>query len=282
MYHQKAIITVALVLATFFVVLTGCEGPAGPTGTSGSSLTYITGGVDTPDRYDPTGDAWVSILNCPTVPNVTVNGNRLIGLRNFYKMDNFPIAARESANLRVTFTKLDGSQGTAQADVILPGVFHITSHDTSDENEISVGSDVTVRWTASEGADFYHTYIAISYSWYDTSESRHYFSYRNDTLQTDTSITFSASHIFPDAEEISRVDYSWGNCYVNAAQGPYDVGEEGNVTGDGMGFSYGWTNGGYFDIRVSGSTFQRMNHEEPQSPMKRFLQKRANSLFLEN
>lgn len=98
-----------------------------------------------------------------------------------------------------------------------------------------------------------------------------------DTIFTDTSVTFSSSTLFPNVGEIERIVVSGGGFAISAVAGPLKKGTEGNVTGDGIGFFYGWTFC-EFGIFILDSKYSERKREEPRNRLQKFLEQRAKKL----
>lgn len=280
MRAKKSVAVALFAAAALLVVVAGCEGPEGPQGPPGLSPIYIAGRVDASGPGASRSLVWLEVYHTPGVPTVEVNNIPIPFYRgSLYKFyhDDFPIAAGDSAELLVTYRTLDGNPGTAQAIAILPGPFQITCPDTSYVT-MAVGDSLVVSWTSSDGADIYLIHFFFGYRWADTSGASQYFRYAKDTLCGDTSITFSQAALFPNLGDIDSVLYGDGGLWLLAIHGPTQPGEQGNVTGDGIGFFNGQTPGGDIDIYVSGSSPLVGTVQEPRNPMQKFMEERAKSL----
>ncbi len=277
-----------VLIAVFVVVLggpmscTGPEGPQGPAGPPRPSLIWTIGAVGRSRAWEPGSDASVTVWNAPEIPDVDVNDRRVpFYLRRewlWFRDEDFPIAAGDSAVLTIAYTKIDGVAGTAEAHISIPGQFEITSHDTSTLVEIPVGTGLTVNWSSSSGADVYSAYLYFYYDYLDTLGNWKNYTCTVDTLLTATSVTFAPSGLFPNAGEIDTVEWSGGYFHVSAAQGPWEEGAEGNVTGDGMGFFYGWTFGGMLGLGVSSSDLLSNGQDEGRNHIQEFLERKASQL----
>lgn len=280
--------------AALLMVVAGCEGPEGPQGPAGqqgpegpegpagTSYIYIDGYVCSPTQWDTTCDADVFVGNNPSFPVVEINDVNLssgAGDPNWFNHSDFPISTGDSAELVVTYTKTDGNPGTARANIILPGPFEITSHDTLYDT-ISVGDSLAVCWTSSDGADAYSVYFDMYYEYIDTSGDYRYFGFHYDTLFTDTCIVFSQAELFPNAGEIDSIWYGYGNFHARAINGPVQEGDQGNVTGDGIGFFYGRTYGDELRIRFRDSGPFVSELQEPPNLIRKFVEEKARALNL--
>ena len=229
------------------VALVGCRGPVGPEGPIGTLPVYITGYVDSPFGGDTTSDVRVEVSNVSGLPAVYVNDIKIPldiyrGTYRFRDYD-FPISAGDSARLRVEHAKYDGGLGISQADVKLPGHFMITSHDTSGIDTIPFGNQLVITWNSSEGADLYRAGVRFFCRYRDTTDVNQEFYLNLDTLFADTSIIFASSEIFPDTTVVDSLIYYSGDFMISSLSGPWQEGEPGNVTGDGIGSFHGWTDG---------------------------------------
>ncbi|MCH7761573.1 hypothetical protein IIA15_09290, partial [candidate division TA06 bacterium] len=128
-----------------FAAIIGCkgeEGPQGPQGPPDSNppLLWIFGQVTGPTFWNPTTHTYFYIYKFDLtrdIPSVKINSTD-IPLRYLnpdgvmiYDKNNLAINPGDSANFTVTYTKTDGTPGSAWANGLLPGTFEITSHDTS-------------------------------------------------------------------------------------------------------------------------------------------------------
>jgi hypothetical protein len=215
----------------------------------------------------------VDVYESPGIPSVEVNGIRISPYDPFYRTcdpyrfseDNFPISCGDTAELLVTYPKFNGIAGTVRASIILPGQFEITSPGTPDT--ISLGDSLVFRWTSSAGADAYIADFRLTYYYADTSGDNQFFEYYvYDTVLTDTSLTFSQAQLFPHLEEIDSLVYGYGNFDLSAMNGPTPDEDQGNVTGDGIGFFSGLTYGGFVTLRMSASGTMTCGAQEPDIP----------------
>jgi hypothetical protein len=232
------------ILALLAVLLSNCEGPQGPQGTT---LPTIQGSIHIYESPGFSPNVSVSVKNVPEVPSVTINGVQVpldlnpTGSFNFHQF-GFPISKGDLAELLVTFVKLDGTSGVAQAEVTVPGDFEITSHDPDTSLAVSTGDSLTFTWTSSEAADAYWVDFYIHYHYESITGPNVLFSYNIDTTWTDTTITFTTATLFPDLDEIeSIIPRSGGWFKLRAVAGPWLEGDLGNVAGDGIGIFYAKT-----------------------------------------
>lgn len=286
MCRRDSLIALAALVSSL-VALAGCEGPEGPQGPAGTASTlpvYVVGRIGPYPMYrgekngmDSTTEALVDVYESPGIPSVEINGIRIPPSDPFYRGydpfrffdDNFPVSCGDSAELLVSYPKFDGTAGTAHASIMLPGQFEITSPDTSYDT-ISVGDSLVFRWTPSNGADVYIADFRLGYSYWDTSGNQEFFQYYvYDMVLTDTSIAFSQGQLFPDLEEIDSLEYGYGSFDLWAMNGPTPEEDQGNVTGDGIGFFNGWTYGGSVNIRIIGSSSPAGEIMQPQGSMQR-------------
>jgi hypothetical protein len=283
----KILIIMMLAIAASVVMFIGCEGPEGPRGPAGTANTlpvYVVARIGPYPMYrgekngmDSTTEARVDVYESPGIPSVEINGIRIPPSDPFYRgcnpfrfyNDNLPVSCGDSVRLLVTYPRSDGTPGTAHASIMLPGQFEITSPDTSYDT-ISVGDSLAFRWTPSNGADAYIADFRLGYSYWDTSGNQQFFQYYvYDMVLTDTSITFSQAQLFPDLEEIDSLEYGYGGFDLWAMNGPTPEEDQGNVTGDGIGFFNGWTYGGSVNIRIIGSSSPAGEIMQPQGSMQR-------------
>ncbi|MFH1011217.1 MAG: hypothetical protein V1784_08285 [bacterium] len=252
-------------IASTLVTLVGCEGPEGPRGPTGSSSAlpvYVLGSIISPQEQDSTTDVDVEIYHSPGIPTVNINGVRIPPGNPLYRgCDpfrfcelNLPVSCGDSAELHVVYVESDGTPRIAQASIRLPGQFGITSPETSYDT-LSVGDSLVVCWSPSDGVSFYWIEFYLGYDYTDPSGDWQYFHYSTDSAVIDTCFVLSQNTLFPSTEEIDSVDYGYGYLSLWAINGPAPESDQGNVTGDGIGFFYGRTWGGHISFYVSGSTF---------------------------
>jgi hypothetical protein len=286
------------VLTKFFVsslvvlslmILTGCEGdpgPQGPEGQTGTNLINVLGYIYGPTLTDSTPDASISVFNSPSVPSASINNIDLEhrpapwpGHEGFEFWDDLSISNGESASLLVTYTKLDGNPGTAQASGALPGSFEITSHDTGSVNPISLQSDLTITWSASSGMDAYLVHFSSHYHYTDYLGNQHYGSTYYDSLLITTTITYTPTQIVPNPSEIDTLDYINGGFYIYAVDGPIFQGDIGNVTGEGYGFFLCSTYGGALDFSSDSTSNQAREGKDDEEHIRDFIMERATQIL---
>jgi hypothetical protein len=284
MFTRKSGIAALFTAVCLLVAIGGCEGPEGPQGPPGTSPVYINGWIQPHTSLDSSSHAEVEVYNIPEIPNVEINGIPIPLQYSFswripYRFVHLdlPISAGDSTELLVTYTELDGSSGIAKAGVISPGPFEITSSDTSYDT-IAVGDSLAVRWSQSDGADIYLVRFDFQFRYTDTSGISERFYCTIDTLMSDVCITFSPTELFPPIAEIGSVEVANGHFQIWAINGPAKEGDEGNITGDGMGFFNGWTSGGSLYILVGGSDSLVNEAEEPPNRVPKLMRHRANSV----
>ena len=233
----------------------GEEGPQGPEGEEGPTLINVLATLSGPQPPANTDYAiQVKIYNFPTIPCVTLNDILLPNkMGKFWFINSFAqFAPGDSASLVIDYTMLDGIEGTARAQAVLPEQFELTSHDTSAVAPINWGFDFPVTWTTSEWTDFYKIDFHLGIEYDDTLGTRNFLEYYLDSLVTDTVITIPTSQIFPPREEVDTLYVNEGYFYIDAYNGPGFPGDEGNVAGDGFGFFFGCTYGPKLEIEATG------------------------------
>lgn len=262
---KKLLTLVILSVLLAFIGCNGTQGPARPQGPANSEKIYVWGYVTS------TGDTYVGVGLLPVVPWVTVNQETL-DIDNLdggwveYE-DSILVSPGDSLYLKVDYTI-----GIATASSRVPGVFEITSHDTSWMVRIPVRSDFTVSWSTSSYADFYLVEFYIDYEYRNTLGEYRSFNFSKDTCVTSTSITFPASQLFP--ADLVSITYSYGYFDVWAINGPIlEPGSEGNVTGDGSGFFLGSSYGGGLDILIEGAKEKARKELSQRELMKKLLEK---------
>jgi len=291
--RSTILIIMIFAVAAFVAMFIGCEGPEGPQGPAGTASplpVYVVGWVGSRPPWlvpalqsDPSTNACVDIYDSPGIPSVEINGIRIPPSNPFYRgcnpfrfyNDTLPVSCGDSLHLRIAYTELNGTPRTAQANIMLPGSFEITCPDTSYDT-ISVGDSLVFCWTSPEGADVYLVQFDLYYIYVDTSGADRGFGYYLDTtLVADTSIIFSAMQLFPHTGEIDSVEYSHGEFELRAMNGPTPEEDQGNVTGDGIGFFNGWTYGGEVRFFVGGSSPLAGEIVESENPVQKLVEQRA-------
>lgn len=235
--------------------LAGCEGPAGP---PGLSPIHLSGSI-AQDWYGAPIAAQILIYESPSIPSATINGLDC-RLSNYGQYSHFIFELSDSSfhlgdlyRIEVQYQDLTAGPALAYADIVLPDSFAITSHD-SDLARIPVGDALEVHWSASAGADCYPFSINFHYSYYDSEGNMQSFTMRiMDSVLTDTVLLFDAPTLFPNLDEIvSLSPYSSYNGWIEiwAQSGPWQMGDPGNVQGDGEGMINGRTFGGHLTLYV--------------------------------
>lgn len=232
---MKSFWAIAVLFLAFLICFIGCskEEPTEPE----ESKFYVVGEVTRePDYYYPDTfycDEDVSVTNVEVVPSVKINDQELELDYYGYGIEfdgDFSLVPDTEYKLVVTA----GSK-TATATVKLPGDFSITSPNPS--YTLPKGSSLNASWGSASNAEFYDVYLYIEYDYDDTLGNYRYFYYSNDTIITETSITYGYGLLFPNLSEIDSITWGYGHIYIYALDGPALVpGTAGNVTGDGIGF----------------------------------------------
>jgi len=230
----------------------GDQGPAGPTGPTGSegpggaANVTVMGEISLDSTTASTGRVHVWVSNAPSVSTVTVNGTSIpltgfAGTAWAYFLEQVSISAGATANLVVSYSRADGSTGTAQASVTLPGTFLMVSPpDGVTDVAIPNGSGLAVSWTPSAGVTRYSVQMEWDLDYYDSGATQtKYFDNSRELLITDTSVGFTAAVFWP-SDFFSAIQ-GYGELHVAAVAGPVSEGQPGNVTGDGSGFFVGVT-----------------------------------------
>lgn len=254
----KTVVIGLLIASAALFLLTGCEGsrgPQGPAGQSGPAQIVVNGSVRLPGYFYPNESlpsVYVGVSNSSSIPQVEINGLEipLYYPPNSFMYDGFPIQAGGQANLTVHATGYDGSPLTAQASITLPGSFYVTSQDTALVNPVPYGSDITFTWLPSLAADVYEIFFSFSLAFTDSSGLPDNYYYHLDSLLSGNSLTIPGAVIFPPMQQGYTLLASHGGFDIWAISGPWQVGQSGNVTGDGIGYFYGWTHGGNVDLSV--------------------------------
>lgn len=192
----------------------GEDGEEGPPGPPGPEEIYVYGFVEN------TGWTMVDVHYAPVIPEVKVD----------YIKDTDTLGATASAKV--------------------PGVFGIHSPDPTVPFFIPPGANFTVEWSAADDADFYWIDFELSYLYQDPFANLKFFSFTRRIFRTTNSITFAATQLFPDDFDQSVANVS-GYFYVDAMNGPeIQSGSVGNVTGDGRGYFWCWSYGGYLSVGI--------------------------------
>jgi len=225
----------------------GEDGEEGPPGPPGPEEIYVYGFVEN------TGWTMVDVHYAPVIPEVKVNQN-VIGMWDFREgsfvfQDSIQISSGSSAQLSIDYIKDTDTLG-ATASAKVPGVFGIHSPDPTVPFFIPPGANFTVEWSAADDADFYWIDFELSYLYQDPFANLKFFSFTRRIFRTTNSITFAATQLFPDDFDQSVANVS-GYFYVDAMNGPeIQSGSVGNVTGDGRGYFWCWSYGGYLSVGI--------------------------------
>ncbi len=231
----------------------GCEGPAGPEGPSGQAEYSVFGEVafssDTLPIY-----TYVVISNISSIPTVKLNQD-LIKFNNLYTSGagywDTLRTITEGDEVQLT---VSGNQGIAGAVVRIPQRFTIQSPNPDSIFILPPHSNFTASWTASGFSDYYDAHFALYYTYVPIGGVSKYFEFYVDTILTTTSITIPAARLFPADFDSLISGYSYGYFRIEAINGPrLEIGEQGNVTGDGFGFFFGISDGGNIDIEKNPS-----------------------------
>jgi hypothetical protein len=150
---------------------------------------------------------------------------------------NIWIDEEDNAHLVVEYGRPDGSTGTAEATVCIPGYFSIL--DVSNGGNITPTSSVTAEWSSSGDAEKYYIYSNYSCSYRNLSAENVYMNCQIDTVVTDTVFVFQGEDIFPSPPDLDYYLSLDGYFYITPVCGPIETGDVGNVTGDGEGFFTG-------------------------------------------
>lgn len=179
-------------------------------------------------------DAIITVVGALSIPSVTVNDITCELSYSeedsfIFRYDDFPIAQGDSAHLRMTCLDVNSNYIIGEADVIVPGQFVVTPQDTTNPIIFQPGSELTITWTSSAGADVYGVHAFLICSFYDTlGIMTGYYSFFDSLLQ-DTAFTLQSTDLFVNEEEIDSLFGGWGCVYVNAQCGPWQEGVQGNV-----------------------------------------------------
>lgn len=265
MRTKKVILVLALSAVGFLIACMSCnKNPKGPKQTldAGAPSIYLSGFVVTPTPWDSTGHAYVRVSKALEVSTVTINGIHIPLLKAGgdstewkFQHEDFPILAGDSAKLVITCTSLDGNHGTAQANIVMPGKFEITSHDTSGFVTFPVDTGLTVTWSSSDGATIYRIRLLLKFNFQDDWGNYLGYTCYIDTFVTDTSASFPSSGLLPEilSERDPRVLACHGSFQIFAKSHPCQEGGGVNLTDDSTGYFYGKSFGGYFRISTRGS-----------------------------
>jgi hypothetical protein len=261
------------------ISIPGCEGPAGPKGSAGQPKFSVYGYVEFTADTLPT-QAQVIVSNLSSIPTVKLNQS-LITFRSLYGEGSYywdtlrTITKGNEVQLTVS-----GDQGVAGAVVRVPQQFRIQSPNPDSTFILLPYSNFTSSWNASGFSNYYYAYFYLNYSYLPSGGgTSKYFYFQVDTILSATSITIPASRLFP--ADIDSIIGSYGYFSIGAVNGPrLEVGEQGNVTGDGIGFFFGKSYGGNVEISLQNSTMTYsgtklkydLKHEQSEKFYKKFLE----------
>ena len=251
MSRTQIFVVAGSLLAAALTGLLGCEGDQGPQGPTAYAPINISASVMVPVPWDETASAFANIANTSDMPQVTINGLEIprYSTSASYRYDDFPIEYGDSAYLVVNYSQPNGTPAQAYAAIRVPGQFQFLTPDTSQVMQIQYGDSLVVIWSSAAGADAYRIqcYYNLHY-YFSGAVVEHQISL--NTLLADTSLTLGAQELFPAQVDPDSILYGGGNIQISALNGPWQTGDPGNVTGDGIGFFHGWTYGGQIDIDV--------------------------------
>ena len=252
--------------------IAGCEGPAGPTGPMGQQEYSVFGEIAFNSDTLPTY-TYVVVSNISSIPTVKLNQDLL-------KFSNFGYQGASYWDTLRTITEGDevqltvsGDQGVARAVVKIPQQFTIQTPTPDSIFILLPHSNFTALWTASGFSDYYSANFYLYYSYVPIGGgASKYFEFFVDTILSTPSITIPAIRLFPEDFDSLTSGYSYGRFEIIAINGPRpEIGTQGNVSGDGIGFFFGISDGGDIDIRVQNSagtyseTKQKFNIKSEQS-----------------
>jgi hypothetical protein len=235
--------------------ISGCEGPAGPVGPAAQNKYSVFGQVEFTADTLPT-NAQVIVSNISSIPTVKLNQSDLRFRSVYSSGSNYWDTLRTITQGDEVQLTISGNQGEAGATVRIPRQFRIQSPDPDSIFILLPHSNFSASWTTSGFSDYYYAYFYLYYSYVPTGGGYKYFSFDIDTILSTTSILIPADKLFPpDFDSLTSNWYNEGALNIEAVNGPRpEVGAQGNVTGGGIGFFFGKSDGGYLDIRVQNST----------------------------
>ncbi len=215
--------------------------------------------------------AAVNIINAKNIPTVTVNEKTLYfnaaywpsnflspmnlnEIHGYYFSNKFLIPF-QTAQLYASFTSLDGKDGSAAAQIIVPGTFEIAehSHETDPFGNVIVPFSpdevISLSWLPSEGAEYIVNISGNCWTGMKILEEN------NLTFgATEPFIESTLSEIFSEStfEKIKTLYDVGGRIEFDlyALSGPFHSGDPGNITGDAEGMFYGLTYGPKFSFRL--------------------------------
>lgn len=232
----------------------GCEGPTGPAGPVGQLEFSVFGEVEFNSDTLPT-NVYIFVSNISSIPTVKLNQDN-IKFRSFYNAGtSFWDTLRTITEGDEVQLNISDNRGVAGAVVRIPQQFRIQSPDPDSIFILPPHNNFTASWTTSGFSDYYDAYFYLNYEYFPTGGgTSKYFNFQLDTILSNTSIIIPASRLFP-ADFDSVAGWSYGYFQITAMNGPRpEIGTQGNVTGDGIGFFFGRSAGGYLEIKVQNSS----------------------------
>ena len=255
--NNRVVLFLIIIISTIMI---SCEGPEGPAGPLGDTQIWVTAEIGHIYYWNYDQSATVVVENCPVIPTVKINdtflnhipdswtGGDYSGIGNLtFDIDSLNLQFGDSASLLIEYEDETGANRSITGEIALPGEFHIIDPPDTSIN-IIWGEDLTFTWSASEYASGYRVFFDRNVSYIAPSGEPVNFNYNVNTVITDTSITFPDQDINPDTSIIGYVNYTGGSFRVTAFNGPADADDELNIEGDGQGYFYGYTFGGWIFI----------------------------------
>lgn len=258
------------------ICIWGCEGPTGPVGPAGKTDFSVFGMVEFISDTLPTRTNLI-VSNIASIPSVKLNQD-FIKFRNLHNDGSYywdtlrTITQGDEVQLTVS-----GDQGTAGTVVRIPQQFRIQSPDPDSIFILLPHNNFIASWAVSNFADYYNAYFYLSYRYFPIGGvTSKYFQLEVDTMLTNTSISIPAAKLFP--ADIDSIIGGYGGFHIEAVNGPrLEVGAKGNVTGDGIGFFFGKSDGGFIDIRTQNSAAEnsgtKPKHNFSEKQFDRFYKK---------
>jgi len=237
------ILACSLVISLF--LLLGCDDDGGSTGSSVSSDVRIDAYVDIWDSENTTAVVTVWIAHCPGVPEVMINGTSMVytpGLEPPIWDQYFPLSPGDPVQLIASFILENGKNGSAAANIMMPGPFEIVSPDSP--ADITLVNNTIIAWTSSSYAEKYELNVNLGYRYYDGEESIYSQSHLHYTL-VDTVVNVPPREMFPNLDEIESLERIYCTVVVVASYGP-EVYEPSNFAGD----AEGWLRGELWEHEV--------------------------------
>lgn len=195
---------------------------------------------------DP-GYAYVSVADAPMIPQVTLNGEsaELNPEMTIYggSLGFYGEFLQDAGNAVALQVDLDGERGGASTTI--PDEFDIVG---DQDVYLAYFSSHTFAWTAATGAERYWVWADFEATYLDTAGVTRYWDNSIATVTTGTSISFTATDMFPPAGEVDSFTYFWGDLDVTAINGPMQAGEGVNITGAVTGYLIGVGGGIDWDI----------------------------------